>query len=86
LVIKFYNNQFVKTQNTKTRSNIDKLSDKPGQIKNKNPPEIQKSAVKVHIFNTNLTEENKIIEKNIKERTKNMIHKILTMGLTLIAI
>lgn len=70
LVIEFYKNQFVKIQNTKTRSNINKLSDKPGQIKNKNPPERQKSAAKVHIFNTNLTEEKKIIEKNIKEWTK----------------
>jgi len=70
LIIEFYKNQFVKTQNAKIRSNIYKLSDKPGQIKNKKLPEKQKSAVKVHIFNTNLTEEKKIIEKNVKEWTK----------------
>lgn len=60
----------LKTQNTKIRSNSDKLSDKPGQMKNKKPHEKQKSAVKVEIFNTNLTEEKKIIEKNVIEWTK----------------
>jgi len=81
LIIEFYKNQLVKTQNTKIRSNSYKLSNKPDQMKNKQPREKQKPAVKVQIFNTNLTEEKKTIEKNIIEWTDKYDSQRLTMCL-----